>query len=125
MQRGRFELLPPSHTKDDIISFDLSLRLGQPLSDGRPNLLGEFAQGTPQDRFLYVNSGTRAGQQHSCWDRRAKVKLFSIDNALIQRLLADPRGVLEARFLGTGRDGGPSCATVPLLDGGWKLVRDK
>lgn len=125
MQRGRYELLAPSHLEDGFISFDISLRLGTPLSDNRPNFLGEFAHGTSQDRFLYVNSGSRAGETDSCWDRRAKVKLSSIDNSLIDSLLEDPNSVLEARFPGTGRDGGPSCATVPLLDGGWKLVRDK
>jgi hypothetical protein len=30
---------------------------------------------------------------------------------------------LEARFNGTARDGGPACATVPLLDGGWRTVK--
>lgn len=125
MQRGRFDLLAPSLNRDGVISFNISLRLGTTLTDGRPNFLGEFAHGTPHDRFLYVNSGSRAGQPDSCWDRRAKVKLSSIDNALIERVLADTRGVvLEARFLGTARDGGPSCATVPLLDGGWTLVRN-
>jgi Family of unknown function (DUF5990) len=121
MQRGRSELLSPSRRQPSEIVFDLTLRLGKPLSGGRPNFLGKFAHGSPSDRFLYVNSGARAGQRGSCWDRRAEFKLASIESAQIRRLLSDPRLVLEARVQGTGRDGGPACATVPLLDG-WRLV---
>jgi hypothetical protein len=44
---------------------------------------------------------------------------------LIEKALSNPDGVLEARIQGTGRDGGPACATVPLLDAGWKVVKLK
>jgi hypothetical protein len=32
-------------------------------------------------------------------------------------------GVLEAVVPGTGLDGGPSCASVPLVGGGWTVRR--
>jgi hypothetical protein len=37
--------------------------------------------------------------------------------------LATPGAVIEARIAGTAKDGGPACATVGLLDGGWRVVR--
>jgi hypothetical protein len=122
VQRGRHGLLPPTRRTADAMVFDFTVRVGE--RDGKPNFLGEFAQGTPADRFVYVNSGTSAGQAGSCWQRRAKVKLSGITRELIGRALVQPGAVLEARFAGIGRDGGPSCATVPLLDGGWRLARD-
>lgn len=121
VKRGRDGLLPPTRRTADAIVFDLTVRVGE--RDGMPNFLGEFAQGTPADRFVYVNSGSRAGQAGSRWERRAKVKLSGITRELIDRTLAQPATVLEARFAGTAGDGGPSCATVPLLDGGWRLAR--
>jgi hypothetical protein len=70
---------------------------------------------------VYVNSGTLAGQVDSRWTRRAKIHLEGISWELIERALASPGTVLEARIAGMARDGGPACATVPLLDGGWRI----
>jgi hypothetical protein len=122
MQRGRDGMEEPSRASADRISFDFVIRLGAPLPNGLPNFLGEFAQGTPADRFVYVNSGKRAGQPDSCWDRRAKVKLASIGSQLLQQALEVPGATLEAQIAGTAKDGGPACATVPILAQGWRLV---
>ncbi|MEA2239337.1 MAG: hypothetical protein QOC81_4061 [Thermoanaerobaculia bacterium] len=121
MQRGRGELIAPSRSTADRISFDFTLRLGPPLPSGLPNFLGEFAQGTPDDRFVYVNSGQRGGQHDSCWNRRAKIKLAGIGVPLLKKALALPDATLEAEIAGTARDGGPACATVPILGNGWHL----
>jgi hypothetical protein len=88
---------------------------------GVARLLGKLAHGSPSERFLYVCSGTCAGQVHSCWTRRAKIGLSGISSALLQALQAAPSLRLEARFAGRAKDGGPACATVPLL-GGWRVV---
>jgi len=122
VQRGRDELLPPCRVSTKAQVFEFELRLGKAKNNGQPNFLGAYAQGTPAARFVYINSGQRAGQQDSCWDRRAKVMLSGIDAALLQRAAVGPRRTLEARFAGTGSDGGPACATVPLLGGGWQLA---
>jgi len=122
LQRGRSDLVPPSGTADAEIRFDFALRLGPMRHPNRPNLVGAFAQGPPSSRFLYVNAGTRAGQADSCWDRRAKVPLHGISSDLIRAALAVGDVVLEARIEGTAQDGGPACATVPLLGVGWRLV---
>ena len=125
VQSGRtnaHDLIPPSRASANELVFDLTVRLGTP-RDGKPNLLGDITQGTPALRFIYVNSGTSAGQKDSCWTRRAKVFLTSITQSQIDEVLANPKLVLEARIAGTGRDGGPSCAKVPLLDGRWRAVK--
>ena len=119
VQRGRAELLPPREAGTGEIRFDFVLRVS-PGPGGEPRFLGPCAQGPPAGRFIYVNSGKRAGQADSGWDRRAKVKLSGIGWEAVERVLAAPAARLEARIEGTGRDGGPACASVPLLDGGWK-----
>ena len=73
-----------------------------------------FSQGPPSGRFVYVNSGTLAGQKGSCWSRRAKVPLTGITWDDLDAVRCGPVRVLEASIHGTGRDGGPACASVPL-----------
>lgn len=121
LQRGKDELVPPTEATDEHLSFDFTLRVHGDRESGPPNFRGPLAQGPPASRFVYVNSGTLAGQADSCWTRRAKVPLTSISWDLIEQALSEPGTVLEARIAGTGKDGGPACATVPLLDGGWKI----
>ena len=122
VQSGRNELIEPTQRSEALIVFDLVVRLGATRADGEATLLGPVTQGPPAGRFLYLNSGTRAGQTDSCWDRRAKVPLAGITRDLVERVLAQPGARLEARIAGTGRDGGPACATVSLLDGGWRVI---
>lgn len=84
-------------------------------------MLGPYAQGKPDDRFIYLNSGTLAGQPESCFTRRAKIKTSGITWKLVEQALAD-EAIVEAHIEGRARDGGPCCATVPLLRG-WKISR--
>jgi hypothetical protein len=123
VQRGRDALVDPAHRSADALVFDLAVRAGT-RADGAPNFLGPFAQGKPDDRFIYVNTGTSAGQVNSRWTRRAKVRLSGISRELVERVLDTPGAVLQARMEGIGRDGGPACAGVPLLDGGWTLLQN-
>jgi hypothetical protein len=120
VQRGRSELLPPARQTSEEMVFDFSVRVADP-NGSEPNFLGPYAQGPVGERFVYINSGQRAEEAQSCWDRRAKVHLRDIGWPLVKKALASG-GVLEARIEGTGRDGGPACATVPLLGGGWRFV---
>ena len=123
VQRGKSELLEPSAERVETIQFDFSLRLGSPLPDGSINFLGEFAQGSPSDRFIYINSGTLAGQASSCWIRRAKLKLASIPQKVVAEAASAP-GVIEARMPGTMSDGGPICASVKSEAVVWSFVRN-
>ena len=122
LQQRRSKLMTPARSTSTEIQFDFALRLGPPRA-GRPNFLGEAAQGPPASRFVYINSGRQAGQPGTLWDRRAKVPLQGISEKLVRAVLAAPGTVLEARIAGTAKDGGPACATVPLLGGAWQLSR--
>ena len=123
LQRGRDERVCATDSTGADLAFDLSVRVKEP-GARTPRLLGPFTQGPPDARFVYVCAGTLAGQAGSCWSRRAKVGLKTITRALIQEVLSHPGSRLRAGIPGTGRDGGPSCATVPLLGGGWEVVHD-
>lgn len=120
VQRGRNELLPPVAESGAAISFDLALGI-RSAADGALDFRGPLVQGRPGGRFVYVNSGTSAGQAGSCWTRRAKVPLAGITREMVSGVLARPGAVLEARIPGTARDGGPVCASV-RVDGGWRIV---
>ena len=123
LQSGKTDLLPPTQETRDVLTFEVRVRTGAPRLDGGPDLMPPLAHGPPDDRFFYVNSGTLAGQSDSCWTRRAKIKTVGIDRTLTEEAASTPGAFLEARVEGTSRDGGPCCATVPLLEGGWRVVR--
>lgn len=122
LQRGRSDLASCAKASGEELSFDFTLRVDGDRASGPSNLRGDFAQGPPAARFVYVNSGTSAGQAGSCWTRRAKVPLSGITWELIEQAISNPGTVLEARIPGLAKDGGPVCASVRLLEGGWQVV---
>lgn len=121
VQRGKSELLDPKTSSQEKLVFEFSMRVRNDRADG-PNFLGPFAQGPAGARFVYVNSGMMAAEPESHWTRRAKIPLAGITWALIAKAIHDDSAV-EARIAGTARDGGPACATVPLLGKGWQLSK--
>lgn len=90
--------------------------------DGPPNFAGAVAQGPPSGRFIYIDIGKSAGQFDSCWQRRIKIPLEGITWEMIDLVLEKPNRIIEATIPGTGKDGGPICATVRPIDG-WKVVK--
>jgi len=60
---------------------------------------GPFVQGRPGSRFVYVNSGTYAGDQKSCWSRRAKVPLTGIAASLARSFRRRRRHVSKQSFM--------------------------
>jgi len=114
LQQGRSELVAPVKATASSIVFEFPVFVADAASRP-PRLTGGFAQGPPDSRFVYVNSGTMAGQADSCWTRRAKVPLTGISTTLLRSALAGNGRILGARISGRARDGGPACATVPLL----------
>jgi len=120
VQKGRDELVPPVSLSKDAAVFQFTASVDP--DGGRPNFLGKFAQGPKDARFIYVNSGTYAGQTGTAWARRAKISLMSITAGQVEEVLAKPGRVLEAKIWGSSRDGGPMCASVPLL-GGWTVAK--
>lgn len=123
VQRGKSDLLVPSAADSKSMRFELSLRVGVDRGDGAFNFLGEFAQGSRADRFVYINSGTYAGQSGTPWSRRAKLKLTSIPVEIVEGAMKSSQRVIEARVSGTGDDGGPICATVKTHAVEWHLTR--
>lgn len=119
MQVGRDTLLAPTAATKARLTFETAATLRK-ATDGALKLGGPVVQGSGDKRFVYINSGQRAGQHNTYWDRRAKVMLTSVDAKLL-RACADMGGTLETEIDGVGADGGPCCATVPLV-GGWRIV---
>ena len=119
---GDVQLVQPTRRDFDSLSFDFSVRVEQATKGARPRFLGEFTQGPPDKRFVYVNSGRSAGQADTLWNRRAKIPLTTISGVLIDKVRANPRTILEIEIEGTGRDGGPVCASL-LSSTEWRPVR--
>jgi hypothetical protein len=118
VQLGRDGLLPPIHAAHDVLVFEVPLTVG-PNQRGTVQLRGTAIQGPPAARFVYVNSGRRAAEPFSRWDRRAKVSLATIDLAALQAVNGPV--LVEGAIHGMARDGGPACASVALIDGAWTL----
>jgi hypothetical protein len=85
-----------------------------------PGFVGPFAQGAAPDKFVYLDIGTIAGQMGSPWSRRLKVPLRDIIWDMVEQVRGDTSLCLETSVAGTGRDGGPNCATVKPFDG-WRV----
>ena len=98
------------------IHFDLSVRLRGGASDGRYS--GEFVRTADGRRYIYVAWGQLAGQADSCWERRAKIMLESLDPVLANAALKEGKR-LEARINGTAPDGSPVCGRVPAE---WRTI---
>ena len=110
VQKGKDELLPPVEISDAALIFDFTITVD--VSGAAPNFLGKFAQGPKDQRFVYVNTGTYAGEHHSIWARRAKISLMGITKEQIEGAISSG-GRLETEIAGRGgRDNGPVCASV-------------
>ena len=114
IQVGRFELAEPVVVCGDALVFEFVVSVADARCEP-PRFVGPFTQGPADERFVYINVGSSAGQFGSPWTRRIKVPLYSISPALVAAAFATPGAVLATRIRGTGRDGSPACATVPLL----------
>jgi hypothetical protein len=86
--------------------------------NGVATFFGPFVQGPSQQRFLYIDIGAYAGQKDTPWSRRLKIPLTDISKAILSKNSANQ--VLVTVVPGTGKDGGPNCATVKPFTG-WKL----
>lgn len=122
LQRGKQNLGVTATSTGRDLQFEFTLQAAR-APDGSPRFLGEFVQGPASGKFVYVNSGTLAGQVESPWTRRAKVGLQMVKWVTVEHAAWQGGGLLEARIPGVARDGGPACASVPLLDGGWVVKR--
>ncbi|PYP82124.1 MAG: hypothetical protein DMF61_27225 [Blastocatellia bacterium AA13] len=120
---AEYECLHVQRRKQRDISFEFSVTVAENPKDGLPNFKGPFAQGPLGSRFIYVDVGTYAGQKNTQWSRRMKISLQGITWALIKKALSKPGYGLSASVAGTGKDGGPNCATVQLI-AGWEIIKE-
>ena len=121
LQRGQ-EVVQAQSPKGEALEFVGELRI-KSLDDrtGSPVFLGAFAHGPPAGRFIYIVwTGEERGVRRMF--RRMKLQLGGIGWAEVDRVLREERGEIVAIVSGVDRRGGPACATVPLLAGGWRVV---
>jgi hypothetical protein len=121
LQKGKgttYETLQKQTAGSTDLIFQFSVE-AKPGENGQLILLGPFTQGTPQDRFVYLDIGTCAGQKDSPWTRRLKIPLAGIDAALLNTL--SEKNMLFCEVPGAGKDGSPNCATVKPFNG-WKVA---
>ena len=119
VQSGKAGVLSAVRSNGASLSFDFPGEL-RPGKDGEPVLYGPHAQGPPAERFIYVNSGAMAGDAAD-WQRRAKIPLRGLTWELADEALRTPGAVLAAHIAGKAKDGGPVCASIPLLPPGWHV----
>jgi hypothetical protein len=120
VQEGKDRLVPPCETSRDRISFEFPITVD--MSSAKPNFLGKFAQGPKDGRFVYVNSGSYAGQAGTKWNRRAKITLMKITAEQVRKVVETPGSKLEITIDGIGRDGGPVCASIPSALVDWQII---
>ena len=104
-----------SGSQDLLFTFSVKIK-GDKKEDASPKFSGPFVQGPAGGKFVYIDIGTCAGQIDTVWSRRLKVPLTGIT----WELIADPTLMLETKVPGTGKDGGPNCATVKPFEG-WRI----
>lgn len=105
---------PKLSAAGEPLVFDFPLRVGP-----GPKVFGDQVRREgPVRRFVYVRIGRLAGDPDSPWERRMKIDIHDIPAALIDAAIQGKR--LEAVIDGSGRDGTPACATVPVES--WRAV---
>lgn len=119
VQHGRAGVVDAQRGVGKDLVFEFPLTVADPASQP-VRFTGEFAQGPASARFVYINSGTLAGDAGSCWTRRAKVPLSGLMPEIVAEALKSG-AVLAARIPGRAKDGGPVCASVKLLSD-WSLA---
>ena len=105
-----------SASNDLHFEFTVAVRKSK---DSSPGFYGPFVQGTPADRFVYIDIGTFAGQAGTFWSRRLKIPLKGITWEMINNSAAG--SIIGTHIPGTGKDGGPTCGTIKPFDG-WSII---
>lgn len=125
LQKGagnNYETIQKQRSDSKDISFNFTIKIkGDKAQDHSPRLAGSIVQGPANGKFIYIDIGTYAGQTDTPWSRRLKVPLTGITWKDIDQLMADPNSILQTTVPGTGKDGGPNCATVKPF-AGWKII---
>lgn len=117
IQKGK-EVIDDVPADAEDVTFTVPMRVEQQSSNGQPNFLGPFAQGTPEERFIYLCWGER---KDSNWEtfRRAKIHLKHFDWQTIEKSLTTG-ATIEAFINMTDKKGEPLCASVKNDKIDWK-----
>ncbi|MFE0632080.1 DUF5990 family protein [Streptomyces sp. NPDC058864] len=107
------ELLDPRPGDAAVATWDLDCRVRE-TPDG-PDITGDWVQGGPGARFVYLVWGTVEGSGDFTMFRRAKLMLDGVEPATLRA--AARHGTLVGRLGLTDARGGPLCAAVrpPLV----------
>ena len=128
LQKGsgsNYETVQKQRSDSKDLSFNFTIKIkGDKAKDKSPGLAGSFVQGPTNGKFIYIDIGTYAGQTSTPWARRLKIPLAGITWKDIDQLIANPNLIMETSVPGTGKDGGPNCATVKPFNG-WKIIKRK
>lgn len=99
LQKGggsNYETVQKQRSDSKDLSFKFTVKVkGDKAKDSSPKLAGNFVQGPANGKFIYIDIGTYAGQTGTPWARRLKVPLAGITWKEIDRLIADPKLVME------------------------------
>lgn len=108
IQKGQ-EVVDDVPAEGDGVTFTATLKVGGRKS-GEPNFLGPYAQGKPEDRFLYLCWGERMAGR---WDpfRRAKVPLTHLTWGLLDQAWEAGEPITLPVAMTDSR-GGPVCGSV-------------
>jgi hypothetical protein len=124
LQKGsgsNYETVQKQIPTSNDLTFTFTIKVkGDRSKDKLPKLSGSFVQGSAQNKFVYIDIGTYAGQSDTIWSRRLKIPLTGITWRDIDSLPGN--SMLQTSVPGTGRDGGPNCATVKPF-AGWHVKR--
>ena len=114
LQDKKSQPVDPKVSKSgESLSFDFPIRIGL-----GPKFYGEQVRSEgPERRFVYIAIGRQAGGHDLEWSRRMKIDIHTIPQPLLDGAVAGRR--LTGTVAGTGKDGTPACATVPVK--GWHL----
>lgn len=124
LQKGagaKYETVQKQISTSNDLNFTFTVIVtGDRTNDSFPKLSGSFVQGSADNKFIYIDIGTYAGQSDSKWSRRLKIPLTGITWQDIGSL--SESSMLQTCVAGTGRDGGPNCATVKPF-AGWHVIQ--
>jgi hypothetical protein len=91
------------------------------LDDGTLDFSGPAVHGKRGERFFYLSWSGETGGVRVMF-RRLKIHLREVKPAQWSTVMRPgARKLLQARVHAIAKDGGPACASVPLLGGGWTI----
>lgn len=122
LQKGsgsNYETVQKQISTSGNLTFTFTIKVkGDKSKEKLPRFSGSFVQGPSANQFVYIDIGTYAGQSDTIWSRRLKIPLAGITWEDIDSLSGN--SMFRTNVPGTGKDGGPNCATVKPFEG-WHL----